>query len=499
MRTIRKLLIANRGEIAVRVIRACRVLGISPVAVYCLGEENAMHVRLADEAYCVGAPAGYLDAISFVKIAKECCAQAIHPGYGFLSEQAQFAEACRNNGILFIGPSANTLRLAGHKTNARTLMSKAGIPVIPGSSGILSTLAEARKAASKIGYPVILKSAFGGGGKGMKIANNAKDLAELFLIAQQEALRSFGKSGMFLERYLTDSQHVEVQILCDKAGHAIHLGERNCSIQRRHQKLLEESPSPRLSPDTRKKLFDYALAAARLFRYENAGTVEFLLDAKNKIYFLEVNARIQVEHPVTEMRTGIDLVVEQIRIAAGEELAIKQEDISFRGHAMECRIYAEDPFEGFLPSTGTIDFLSLPAGHGIRVDTALANGTEITPTYDPLIAKIIAHGKDREEAIALMRSALREFLISPLRTTIPIFHSILTDKTFLAGRPTTRLLEQIQSKAEPASPSIISAALALGAMLKKQNDTMAHAIPTITQDSPPPLPSNTPLWVAWKL
>ncbi len=495
-----KILIANRGEIAVRVIRACRVMGISPVAVYCLGEENAMHVRLADEAYCAGAPlAGYLDAMGFVTIAKECGAQAIHPGYGFLSEQAQFAEACRNNGILFIGPSANTLRLAGHKTNARALMSKAGIPVIPGSSRILATLAAARKAATNIGYPVILKSAFGGGGKGMKIAHNGKDLSELFLIAQQEALRSFGKSGIFLERYLADAQHIEVQILCDKAGQAIHLGERNCSIQRRHQKLLEESPSPRLAPDTRKKLLDYALQAAHLFRYENAGTVEFLVDAKNTIYFLEVNARIQVEHPVTEMRTSIDLVVEQIRIAAGMPLSLRQKDVVFRGHAIECRVYAEDPFENFMPSTGTIDFLSLPAGPGIRVDTALTTGAEITPTYDSLIAKIIAHGDNRQVAIARMRSALREFLISPVRTTIPIFHRILTDKTFLAGRPTTRLLAQIQEKAAPLSPSMLFAALALGAMFKNKTETMAsHTLLTITQDSPPPLPSNTPLSDVWK-
>ncbi len=462
-----KILVANRSEIAVRIIRACRALEISPVAVYCDGEENAMHVRMADEAYGLGPPlAGFLNPKLLARLAKESGCQAIHPGYGFLSEQAAFAQACRAAGIVFIGPSTQTLRLAGSKTEARSRMKAAGIPTAPGSSSIVRGLSEAKKIATRLGFPVLLKAACGGGGKGMQIARSTRDVEELFPIACEESLRSFGAAGIFLEKYIENAQHIEVQILCDHHGNRVHLGERNCSFQRRHQKLLEEAPSPRLATATREKLIGYAMKATRTLGYTNAGTVEFLVDGQDHIYFLEVNARIQVEHPVTEMITGIDLVAQQICIAAGEPLGFSQKDVAFSGHAIECRIYAEDPFCHFLPSTGKVDALFLPSGPGVRVDTALGVGADITTHYDALLAKIITHGKDRTDAIARMRAALNEFCISPVRTTVPLFLRLLRDPSFLRGKISTQHLERLDLAT--VSSQAVKLGLVLAACLERQ-------------------------------
>ncbi len=440
----RKILIANRGEIALRVLRTCRAMGIETVAVYGEGEQNALHASLADESFCLGpAPAGFLNAEGLVRLAKRSGCQAIHPGYGFLSEQAAFAKACVHAGITFVGPSAWTLQAAAQKPRAREMMRKAGIPVLPGTEGLLQDTAAAKKLAKRIGYPVLLKAAFGGGGKGMRVAQDQRALQDAFGLLQQESLRGFGRSGLFLERFVPKARHIEVQILADRHGNVLHLGERNCSLQRRHQKLLEESPSPNLPEKTRRTLWDFALRAAKATRYDNAGTVEFLVDAQNRVWFLEINARIQVEHAVTEAITGVDIVAEQLRAAAGERLALRQTDIRFSGHAIECRLYAEDPFNGFLPCAGTLDYLHFPGGPGIRVDSALLPGSAVSTAYDALVAKIIAHGPDRATAIARMRAALSECRISPLRSTLPLFQRVLRDKTFIRGAVCTDYLQRL--------------------------------------------------------
>jgi acetyl-CoA carboxylase biotin carboxylase subunit len=451
MKLFKKILVANRGEIAVRVIRACKELGIKTVAVYSDADRDALHVRLADESVCVG-PANtaqsYNNLPSILSAAEITDAEAIHPGYGFLSENPQFAEACLTSGITFIGPSAETIRLGGDKAKARQVMKRRGVPVVPGSEGPLVTEDAALKTAKKIGFPVIIKASAGGGGRGMRIIREEAELEKLFFMAQREALTAFGNGELYMEKYIADMRHLEVQILADGKGNILHLGERDCSIQRRHQKLIEESPSPIASEKFRKKIGEYAVKAARALKYRNAGTVEFIVDPEGNIYFMEVNTRLQVEHPVTEFVTGIDIVKEQIRIAAGLLLEKKQPQIKFTGHAIECRINAEDP-ERFIPCPGKITFLSLPGGPGVRVDTAAYNGCVIPPHYDSLVAKLIVHGRDREEALARMKRALDEFVIEGIKTTIPFHKKVLNDPDFIKGDFNTGFVEKLNNPPQP--------------------------------------------------
>ncbi len=492
----RKVLIANRGEIALRVLRTCRAMGIKAVAVYGDGEENALHASLADEAYGLGpAPAGFLNAGLLLQLAKRSGCQAIHPGYGFLSEQASFAKACDKAGIAFVGPSARTLQAAGQKTQAREIMRKAGVPVLPGTETLLKDADAAKKAARRVGYPVLLKAAFGGGGKGMRVVHSARALQEGFDLLQQESLRGFGRGGLFLERFVPKARHIEVQILADRHGNILHLGERNCSLQRRHQKLLEESPSPALAAKTRQTLWDFALRAAKATRYHNAGTVEFLVDAENRVWFLEINARIQVEHAVTEAITGIDIVAEQLRVAAGERLALRQQDIRFSGHAIECRVYAEDPHNGFLPCAGLLDYWHMPGGPGIRVDSALLSGARVSTDYDALLAKVIAHGPDRPSAIARMRAALAECRISPLRTTLPVFHKILQDKAFLRGTIHTDHLQRMDWTS--VRPAAGQNAMLLKQALQEGSIAAAGDAPATAESLPAIAPERAVLFNPW--
>ncbi|MCG2720898.1 MAG: acetyl-CoA carboxylase biotin carboxylase subunit, partial [Thermodesulfovibrionales bacterium] len=424
MKLFKKILIANRGEITVRIIRACRELGIRTVAVYSDVDRESLHVRLADESVCIGpaSPAqSYLNIPAILSAAEITDSDAIHPGYGFLSENHHFAEACMTSGITFIGPTSENIRLGGDKAKARQMMRRKGVPVVDGSDGPVPTEEIAAKVAKKIGFPVVLKASAGGGGHGMKIVKEEKDLEQAFYMAQREALTAFGNSEIYIEEYIPEMRHVEVQIMADNKGNTIHLSERDCSIQRRHQKLLEESPSPAATSEKfRKRIGELGVKAARAIKYRNVGTVEFIVDARGNIYFIEINTRIQVEHPVTEAVTGIDIVKEQIKLAAGMPLEYKQNQIKLSGHAMECRINAEDPVR-FIPSPGKISFLSLPGGPGVRVDTAIYQGYTIPSQYDSLIAKLIVHGKDRSDAIAKMKRALAEFIIEGVNTTIP-FH-----------------------------------------------------------------------------
>lgn len=443
-----KILISNRGEIAVRVIRACRELGIKTVAVYSKADRESLHVKLADEAICIGeAPSidSYLNIPAIISAAEIADVDAIHPGYGFLSENAHFAEICESCQIKFIGPKPESIRLAGDKSVARSTIQAAGVPVIPGSKGIVNDQEEALKIAKKFGYPVIIKAKAGGGGKGMKVAHNDGKLVNAFLTAQTEAEAAFGNREVYIEKYIREPRHIEFQILADSHGNIIHLGERDCSIQRRHQKLLEESPSTSLNQKLRKKIGETAVKVAKAIRYENAGTVEFLLDEDESFYFMEMNTRLQVEHPVTEMLTGIDLVKEQIHIAAGEKLRIKQDQVEWRGHAIECRINAEDPDNNFMPSPGMIDTLILPGGPHVRIDTHVYPKFAISPYYDSMIAKLIVHGKDRNEAIAIMQRALREMIISPIKTTISLHQKILNRPRFRQGKVTTHFIETMMS------------------------------------------------------
>jgi acetyl-CoA carboxylase biotin carboxylase subunit len=419
-----KILIANRGEIALRIIRACREMGIRTVAVYSEADRNSLHVRFADEAICIGqakSATSYLNIPSIISAAEITDVEAIHPGYGFLAENAHFAEICESCQITFIGPTSNNIKLMGDKMAARANMVKAGLPIVPGSQGTITTKDDALKTAKKIGYPVIIKAAAGGGGKGMRICHNDISLVSNLMVAQQEAEANFGNSSVYMEKYLERPRHIEIQLLADKHGHTVYLGERDCSIQRRHQKLLEEAPSPAVDSKLRKKMGEAAVKGAKFVNYVNAGTIEFLLDSQNNFYFMEMNTRIQVEHPVTEMVTGVDLIKAQIRIAAGEKLTMKQDDIQVKGHAIECRINAEDAENNFMPSPGRIDTLTLPGGPGIRMDTHIYQGYEISPHYDSLVAKIIAYGTNRAEAMKTMKRALYEFTVSPIKTTIP-FH-----------------------------------------------------------------------------
>lgn len=431
----RKILIANRGEIALRVIRACREMDIRTVAIYSDADRAALHVRKADEAYHVGASPSaesYLRVDRILDVARQSQAEAIHPGYGFLAENPTFAEACEHAGLTFIGPSSETMRLCGSKTASRRLAKRVGVPTIPGTEQDL-TDAEILKKAPEIGFPILIKAAAGGGGKGMRVVQAPGELEAAIRAARSEGQSSFGDPAIYVEKYLIRPRHIEMQILADATGHTVYLGERECSVQRRHQKVIEESPSPFMTPELRHQMGEAAVALARGSGYQNAGTVEFLVDADRNFYFLEVNARLQVEHPVTELVTGIDLVKSQIRIAAGEPLAIRQEEIKSRGHAIECRIYAEDPAFNFAPFPGKIVRYRPPGGPGIRDDTGVYEGFEVPIYYDPMISKLVAWGKDRQEAISRMRQALQEYLIAGIKTTVAFLVDVMADPRFLAG------------------------------------------------------------------
>ena len=441
----RRILIANRGEIAVRVMRACRELGVETVLVYSHADRNAQYLRSADETICIGpAPAAksYLDIPSLIAAAEIADVEAIHPGYGFLSENAHFAEVCQACNIRFIGPSPDAIASFGDKQRARAIAKKAGVPTVPGSDGILETEEEALRVARQIGFPVILKAVMGGGGRGMRVAHNDVSLVNGLHQARAEAEAAFKSSGVYLEKLIERPRHVEIQVLGDREGNVIHLGERDCSLQRRHQKLIEESPSPALTPETRRAMGEAAIAVVRQVRYENAGTVEFLLDRSGAFYFIEVNARIQVEHPVTELVTGIDLVQEQIRIAAGERLRFRQEDVQLRGCAIECRINAEDPEQNFRPTPGLITTWLAPGGPGVRVDTHVGASSEIPPNYDSMIAKLIVHRPTRREAMATMRRALWEFVVEGVSTTIPFHRKVFEHADFMAGDVDTSFVER---------------------------------------------------------
>ncbi len=446
-----KILIANRGEIAVRIIRACKEMGIKTVAVYSEADRESMHVRLADEAVCIGAAPtseSYLNIPSIISAAEITDVEAIHPGYGFLAENAHFAEICQSCNIAFIGPSPESIRMMGDKLMARQTMQKAGLPLIPGSHAIIKNKEEAINTAKRIRYPVIIKASAGGGGKGMRICHNDVRLISALLTAQQEAEAAFGNSGVYLEKYIERPRHIEFQVLADRFGHIVHLGERDCTIQRRHQKLIEESPSPALDSKLRKKMGDMAIRAAKAANYLNAGTIEFLLDRHQNFYFLEMNTRVQVEHPVTEMVTGIDIVKEQIRISAGERLSFKQDDIKIKGSAIECRINAEDSENSFLPSPGKIQIFNPAGGPGVRIDTHVYSGYDITPYYDSLIAKLIAFGRDRQEAIRIMQRALEEVAIEPIKTTLPFHRKVFGDSLFLRGDYSTDFVSKFTGEIE---------------------------------------------------
>jgi acetyl-CoA carboxylase biotin carboxylase subunit len=444
------VLIANRGEIAVRVIRACRELGIKTVAVYSEADSKGLHVRLADEAVCIGKalPAeSYLNIPALISAAEITDVEAIHPGYGFLSENAHFAEICESCKIKFIGPTPENMRLMGDKMAAKDTMKKAGVPITPGSETVLETKENALAAAKKIGYPVIIKASAGGGGKGMRICHNDVSLINGMLTAQSEAESAFGNSNVYMEKYIEDPRHIEFQIMADEKGNLIHLWERDCTIQRRHQKLIEEAPSVFLNDKTRKEMGEVAVKAARAVNYVGAGTIEFLVD-RDDYYFMEMNTRIQVEHPVTEMITGIDLIKEQIRVAAGEELSYKQKDIKITGAAVECRINAEDPDNNFQPCPGTIQALSLPGGPGVRVDTHVYSGYSIPPFYDSMISKVITYGINRDDAINKMQRALEEFIISPIKTTVDFHKKVLNNLSFRKGNFSTHFVERYFAQKE---------------------------------------------------
>ncbi len=440
----RKILIANRGEIALRIIWACKELGIRTVAVYSEADKDSLHVKFADEEVCIG-PArsrdSYLNISAVISAAEITDADAIHPGYGFLSENAHFAEVCQECRLTFIGPTPEVIRLMGDKAMARQTMMRAGVPTIPGSEGIVPGVEEARRFASEVGYPVIIKASAGGGGRGMRVVRVEDDLQRNFEMAQAEAGAAFGVPDVYLEKYLDQPRHIEIQILGDRFGNLIHLNERECSIQRRHQKLIEEAPSPALSPALREKMAEVALAGAREVGYVNAGTIEFLLDEKRNFYFMEMNTRVQVEHPVTEFITGVDLIKEQIRIAAGEPLPYRQEDIGISGHSMECRVNAEDP-DTFVPSPGRIRTFHAPGGPGVRVDTAAHQDCYISPYYDSMIAKLIVRGNSRTEAIGRMKRALDSFVVEGIRTTVPLHRKILSDPDFERGEISTHFMER---------------------------------------------------------
>jgi acetyl-CoA carboxylase biotin carboxylase subunit len=445
-----RILIANRGEIAVRIIRACKELGVQSVAVYSEADEESLHAQLADEAICVGPPSptdSYLKISNIISAAEIADVDAIHPGYGFLAENAHFAEICENCNITFIGPTADSIRHMGDKVAAREAMKAAGVPITPGSEGALAGQDEALELARKIGYPVLIKAASGGGGKGMRVAHNDVSLVQAFMTAAAEAERSFGDSTLYMEKFVESARHVEVQLLGDKHGNVVHLGERDCSIQRRHQKLVEESPCPVLKQKTRERLCSAAVKAAEAVNYNSAGTVEFLYDEDSEeFYFMEMNTRIQVEHPVTEEVSGVDLIKEQIRVAAGEPIGFKQEDILFQGHSIEIRINAEDPTRDFAPSPGLVEWVHFPGGLGVRVDSHVYSGYRVSPFYDSMIAKLIVHAPNRAEAISRMARALDEFMIDGVSTTAGLGQALMGDARFGLGEYNTHFLDRFMQE-----------------------------------------------------
>jgi acetyl-CoA carboxylase, biotin carboxylase subunit len=449
----KKILIANRGEIALRIIHACRELNIKTVAVYSEADENSLHVRFADEDVCIGPPRSaesYLNVPAIISAAEITGADAIHPGYGFLSESAYLAEVCEACHIRFIGPDPSVIKLLGDKARAKKAMKKAGVPMLPGSDGPVTGEEHALKVVKDIGYPIIVKAVAGGGGRGMRVVRSAAELANALRTAQREAEAAFGNGDVYIEKYLESPRHIEFQIIGDHHGNVVHLGERECSIQRRHQKLIEEAPSPALSDKIRKKMGSVVVDAAKAVQYTNAGTFEFLMDKDGKFYYMETNTRLQVEHPVTEMVTGIDIVKEQIRIAAGERLSFKQSEVTFTGHAIECRINAEDP-ETFAPSPGLIHAYSAPGGPGVRIDTFVHSECTVTPYYDSMIAKVITWGRDRQEAIARMKRTLDMTVIEGIRTSVPLHLKILNEKDFHAGRLSTSFMERFMPQPKKTS------------------------------------------------
>ena len=441
----KKILVANRGEIALRVIRACRELGVKTVAVYSEADRESLHVRFADDDVCIGPPPGrlsYLKIPHLIAAAEITGADAIHPGYGFLAENAEFSETCKASGIAFIGPSGEQIRAMGDKATARRLAAEAGVPTVPGSPGTIEDPEEAQAFAETIGFPVIIKATAGGGGKGMRICTDADQFQQLFNLAQNEALAAFNNGSVYVEKYITQPRHVEIQVMGDQHGRVMHLGERDCSVQRRHQKLIEESPSPALTPDLRQRMGEAAVKLSNNIGYVGAGTIEFLLDTDGSFYFMEMNTRIQVEHPVTEMVTGFDLVKEQIRVAAGEPISFPDKELGLRGHSIECRINAEDPYHNFQPCPGMITAYHPPGGPGVRIDSHVYAGYTVPPYYDSLLAKVITFGRDRSEALARMRRALDCFVLEGVTTTIPFLARVIRHPDFERGQVDTRFLER---------------------------------------------------------
>ena len=442
---LKKILIANRGEIAVRIIRACRELGIRTVAVYSEIDKNSLHKELADEAVCIGpAPSNksYLNVKAIIEAACLTGCDGIHPGYGFLSENSSFAKMCDEIGIKFIGPTYKMIELMGNKSKAKETMKKAGVPVVPGSDGLVDNVLEAIKVALRIGYPVILKASSGGGGKGIRIAYNEKELVKFYDLVRQEAKISFNDDSIYIEKFIENPRHIEVQVIADEHGNVIHLGERDCTVQRNNQKMLEETPSGVITDKLRQKMGKITVSALKEIGYSNVGTIEYLLDKNKDFYFMEMNTRVQVEHPITETITGVDIIKEQLRIASGEKLQYKQDDIKFTGHSLEARINAENPYKNFMPCPGEIKELHIPGGNGVRIDTAIYPGYKIPPTYDSMIAKIIVHGKDRNESIAKMKSALGEFVIEGISTNIDFLYKILEDEDFISNNYDTSFIKK---------------------------------------------------------
>ncbi len=475
---MKKVLIANRGEIAVRIIRACREMGIATVAVYSEADRAALHVRQADEAFLIGPPPSaqsYLNMAKIIEVCHQSGADSVHPGYGFLSENAAFSKLCRDSGLTFIGPGPEAIASMGSKTAARQAMMNSGVRVVPGSQDAIHQFDEAIEMARTIGYPVLIKAAGGGGGKGMRLIEAEENLKSGFEAAQREALSAFGNKDVYLEKYIVQPRHIEIQILADQYGNTIHLGERECSIQRRHQKLIEESPSPIVTPEMRHQMGEMAVAAAKAANYVSAGTVEFIVDVDRNFYFLEMNTRLQVEHPVTELVTGLDLVKAQLRIAQGEKLWLRQEDFKQTGHALECRIVAEDPYNKFLPVTGRIEVLQEPAGPGVRVDSGVYFGYEIPIYYDPMIAKLITWAPTRDEAIDRMKRALQEYRILGIKTVIPFSLAVMNDPDFLAGNFDTSYVSR-STFAEQKAPSHLEEAAIVMAALHQYQKSQQHAV-----------------------